>query len=109
MTFEAELLDQMAKPALSDKAVIDKLEALKARQTTLETQRTRLETKIEAAKKEYDRLCGEAVAKFQTADATELQAKLLAMRSENERAVLEFEAAINQFEAALSEISQQVG
>lgn len=95
-------------PVLSDKEAIDKLEKLKARQAALENQRTRLETQLESAAKEYDRLSAEALANFQTTDLTVLREKQLTMQQENSVAVLNFEAALDAYELALKEINAKL-
>jgi hypothetical protein len=109
MSFEAELLGHVKKTTLTDKEAIDKLATLDARLSAVQTQRTRLETKIESAGKEYARLSAEAKSKFDTDNLLALETKLLSMREENTRLLSEAEVALTAYEAAIAEIAKKVG
>lgn len=93
---------------LSDKEAIDKLEKLKARQAALDNQRTRLETQLESANKEYLRLSKEAIERFGTDDLPSLREKQLAMQEANSKAVNDFEVALDEFESALKLIQEKL-
>jgi uncharacterized membrane protein len=100
---------QLATDSAADAALVAKLGMLKQRLTVSNTLRTQLETKVAFARERAEALAAEAVAKYGTADVTELAAKLAAMRQDNQQAVVAFEAALTAYEAALSAVSQQVG
>lgn len=94
---------------VSNADLVARLEALKVRLNLLNTRRTRLETKIEASRKEYARLAQDAQEKYGTTNIAQLQARLAAIQAENLAAVTTFEKDLNQYEAALDLISEKVG
>lgn len=87
---------------------IQKLETLKTKLGTLNTQRTRLETQVEAARKEYERLAAEAIAQYGTADLDELRSKLQDIQATNNSALAKFETALTAYAEALGAIAKQV-
>lgn len=87
---------------------VQKFEALKEKLGMLNTQRTRLETRAEAAKAEYNALAAEAQEKYGTADLDGLRAKLREIQAANEASLAQFEASIGKYAEELAAISQSV-